>query len=65
MSTIVDKAEIPPTPGKEAFVENDVEENEVKVEVGTKTAKGKQVIDDLEFIQGPINLASLSPIQRL
>lgn len=44
---------------------------EVKVEVKieardtTKAVKAKQFIDDLEFIQGQINLASLSPIQKL
>lgn len=44
---------------------------EVKVEVEieakdtAETVKGKQIIEDLEFVKGPINLASLSPIQKL
>lgn len=43
---------------------------EVKVEVEARdteeSVKGKHVhVKDLEFIQGPINLASLSPIQEL
>lgn len=41
-------------------------EPKVEVKTGVKdtaeTMKGKQVIDDLEFIQGLINLASLSRI---
>lgn len=31
----------------------------------TKAVKGKQVVDDLEFVQGPINLKSLSSIHNL
>lgn len=47
-----------------------MEKMEVKVEGRTEardseTMKGKKVIDDPKFIQGPINLASLSPIQNL
>lgn len=44
---------------------------DVKVEVETKArdtaeaTNGKKTMDDLEFIQGPINIASLSPTQNL
>lgn len=52
------------------------EKVEVKVEVDNEgkntksrdivgTVKGKQIIDDPEFVQGPINLTSLSPIRKL
>lgn len=57
----------PSTPKKNA----EKEEMEVKVEVKSKAkdiveiVKGKQVIDNPKFIQGPINLASLSPIQKI
>lgn len=68
---ITDKVEIPLTPEKEEVAKENVEKIEVKIEARTeardttKTVKGKQVIDDPKFIQGPINLASLSPIQKL
>lgn len=44
---------------------------EVKVGVETEARdivdpmKGKQIIDDPKFVQGPIDLASLFPIQKL
>lgn len=59
------------------ILEKDIEKNakkekvEVKVEVEVEAEatiepmQGKQIIDDPKFMQGPINIASLSPIQKL
>lgn len=66
-------ADNPPILEREADTKKDVEKEkvEVKVEVEfeardiTKLVKGKQIIDDPEFLQGPINLTSLSRIQKL
>ncbi|XP_059069826.1 uncharacterized protein LOC131046319 [Cryptomeria japonica] len=69
-----DKVENPPAIAVDPLVPEKNAKKEkvwVKVEVKSKAnntakkVKGKKVIDDPKLIQGPINLASLSPIQKL
>lgn len=69
-----EKVENPPINiANPSVLEKNVEKEKMKVKVKVKTGEkhtmetmeGKKVIDDPEFIQGPIDLTSLSPIQKL